>query len=180
MNQSKISVRYAKALFQVAQGNHNLDAIKNDMELVALFCKQADFNLLLESPVVNTKNKKATLSSLFDGKINALTLKFLLMVTENKREIYIPDISRNFISQYLSYKGIKAAKVVTASKIDEQTKDNISSVISQMFKTDLELSVEENPEIIGGFVLRVGDEQIDASVATKLKKIKREFLDTSV
>ena len=180
MNQSKISVRYAKALFQVAQEKNILEEIKGNMEQVALTCEQSEFQLLLESPVIKTKNKMSTLSELFSGKINDLTLKFLLMVAENKREVYIPGICRNFLDQYLAFKGIKAAKVVTASALDINTKEKISKVVSDLFKTDLELTTEENPELMGGFILRVGDDQIDASVSTKLKKIKREFLDTSI
>ena len=180
MNESKISVRYAKALFKVSQEKDILEEAKDNMEQVAAICKQSEFRLLLESPVIKTKTKISTLADVFNGKVHETVLRFLVLVTENKREVYIPGICRNFMDQYLAFKGIKAAKVVTAAAISDDTKAKISKVVSDLFKTDLELTTEENAELMGGFVLRVGDEQIDASVATKLNKIKREFLDTSI
>jgi F-type H+-transporting ATPase subunit delta len=180
MNQSKIAVRYAKALFQVAQEKNILDTLKKDMEQVALTCEQSDFILLLESPVINTARKREIITDIFTKKINDLSLRFLLMIADNKREVHIPGICRNFIDQYLAFKGIKAAKVTTASSIDADTRQQIAKVISDLFNTEVELETEENAELLGGFVLRVGDDQIDASVAAKLNKIKREFLDTSI
>ncbi|MBI9066674.1 MAG: ATP synthase F1 subunit delta [Salinivirgaceae bacterium] len=180
MNQSKIAVRYAKALFQVAQEKNILEELKKDMEQVALTCEQSDFILLLESPLIKTDRKREIMAKIFTQKVNDLTLRFLLMVADNKREVYIPGICRNFIDQYRLFKGIKAAKVTTASSIDNETKQQIAKVISDLFNTEVELTTEENSELLGGFILRVGDDQIDASVATKLNKIKREFLDTSV
>jgi F-type H+-transporting ATPase subunit delta len=98
------------------------------------------------------------------------------MITNNKREMHIADICRNFIVQYREYKNIKAAKVITATPITDTLNKKISKIISEIFKTDVELTTAENKDIIGGFILRVGDQQIDASVSTKLKNIKRDFL----
>lgn len=180
MNQSKIGVRYAKAFFEVARDQHLLDVAKTDMEKVAGACRQSDFKLLLESPVVKTSRKKAILKQIFQNTLNDLTIKFLVMLAHNKREVYLPDIARNFIQQYQTDKGIKAAKVVTATKLDAKTQTRLEQVIAELFKTELELTTETNPDIKGGFILRVGDQQIDASVSSKLKRIKRQFMDTTI
>lgn len=180
MNDNKIAVRYAKAFFEVGQEKFKLSDLREDIEIIAKASQQKEIQLLLESPVVKTKQKKELFTEIFKESIQQISLNFLLMVIENKRENYIPAICRNFIDRYRKFKGIKAAKVTTAVIIDEQLKAKISNVISEVFKSDVELVVEENSDLIGGFILRVGDQQIDASVATKLRKIKREFLDTTV
>ena len=180
MNQSKIAVRYAKALFEIALEKKQLEEIKKDIETVASVTQQADIQLMLESPVIKASKKKQLFSEIFTGKIQDISVKFILMITDNRREMHISAICRDFIEQYRNYKGIKAAKVITALPIDSKLKNEISKVISEVFKTDVELTAAENESIIGGFIIRVGDKQIDASVANKLNIIKREFLKRTV
>lgn len=180
MNQSKIAVRYAKAFFQVAQEKGKQDKLRADVDLLFEMCMQEDFNLLLNSPVIKTSRKKEIFSKILSDKVDSLTVGFVNMITDNKREAHIPAICRNFIDQYRELKGIKAAKVTTAVALDDILADKIKSTISELFKTEVELSTEENSDLIGGFVLRVGDKQIDASVASKLRQIEREFLKTTL
>ncbi len=180
MNDNKIGVRYAKALFQLGQERNILDSLRTDIEIIASTCSESDMLLLLESPVVKSSKKQDVFVKIFKGNVQDLSIDFLSMIIENKRENYIPAICRNFIDQYRKHKGIRAAKVTTAVVIDDNLKKEISKVISNVFKTDVELSTHEDGNLIGGFILRVGDQQIDASVSTKLSKIKREFLDKTI
>jgi F-type H+-transporting ATPase subunit delta len=180
MNHSKIAVRYAKAFFVVAQEQNRLSEVKADMEELTKLCSQSDFILLLESPVVKTSRKKELFKALFDKTLQPLTTKFLVMMAENKREAFLPDIARDFIQIYRDSRGIKAAKVVTATPLDVNTRNAIEAMISKSFNTELELTTEINPELMGGFIIRVGDEQVDASVSSKLRQIKRQFLETSI
>lgn len=180
MNQSKIAVRYAKAFYEVAREQNQLDRAKSDMEQLEATCQQPDFKLLLESPVVKTSRKKELMKQLFEKSLSDISVKFLVMVTANKRESHLPDIARDFIQRYRDSKGIKAAKVITATPLDVVTQKRIEKVISEQFKTELELTLETNPELMGGFILRVGDQQVDASVSSKLNRIKRQFIDTSI
>lgn len=180
MNQSKIAVRYAKAFFELALEKDQLEKLKKDIDTIDAACGQQDIQLLLDSPVVKTSKKKELFTSIFKGKIEDITLNFLLMITGNKREMHIPAICRNFIDKYRKHKGVKAAKVTTSSLIGEDLKQQIRKVIADVFNSEVELTTAENSDLIGGFILRVGDQQIDASVSTKLKKIKREFLSKTV
>jgi F-type H+-transporting ATPase subunit delta len=180
MNQSKIGVRYSKALFSLALEKGLLNELKNDIQLVALACDEANFQRLLESPVVKTSQKKALFTKIFSGKVNPLTIKFLLMLADNRREASLEGISRDFIQMYREHSGIQAAKVTTAVPLDKETKELINQLIVKLFKTQVELFTEENPALKGGFILRVGDQQIDASVNTKINQIKRKLIDTSI
>ncbi len=176
MNESKIAVRYAKAFFELGQEKNQLGKLRTDIEFIALTCEQPNIKLLLESPVVKISKKKQILTEIFKSNIQVLSLNFILMIIDNKREMHIPAICRNFIDKYRKHKGIKAAKVTTAFAIDDSLKKQIIKVISDIFKSNVELTTAENSEIVGGFILRVGDQQIDASVSSKLNKIKRELI----
>jgi len=180
MDHSKIAVRYAKAFFLLGLDKNQLDEFKKDMLLVAVYCQQKEFVLLLESPIIRTSEKKKAMNDLFRDKLSKLSMQFILMITQNRREEHLAGISRDFIDLYRAHKGIKAAKVISATPLDEEEKQKISGVISKIFKTEVELSAESDPDIIGGFVLRVGDQQLDASVSSKLTRLKRDFLNTTI
>lgn len=180
MNQSKIAVRYAKAFFQLAEEKKMQTSLKTDIQFVQELAQVTDFQRLMESPTVKKTQKKKVVKQLTEKKINPLTLSFLNMIIENKREVYLPAICRNFIAQYRNTQGIKEASITTATKLDKELSQKIKEIVTQLFKTEIELSVKEDKKLIGGFVLRVGDQQIDAGIATKLKQIERSFLNTTI
>lgn len=181
MHQSTITVRYAKAFFSSAKEKNMLDSLKTDMKLVDQVSNTAkDFILLLESPIVKTSKKIELVSEIFKGKIDDLTLKFLQLIAKNKREAYIPGIARNFLDLVKKDQNIKSAMVTTATEIAPATIKKIEAVLGSELHAQIELSAQVNPDIVGGMILRIGDKQYDASIATQLKNIKQELLDTEL
>jgi F-type H+-transporting ATPase subunit delta len=94
---------------------------------------------------------------------------------KNGRESFIPAIARNFIHETKKYKGITESVLTTAVKVDYKIKKQIIDLISGVFKTQVELKETIDPEIIGGFILRIDDNYIDGSLKNKLRKIKKEL-----
>lgn len=181
MDQSKISVRYAKAFFALAKEKNLLTEFKHDIELVLEVCKNsADFVLLLEIPTVKTSQKEKLITSVFKGKVNEYTLKFLRLITQNNREIYIPGICRNFLNLTKKDQNIKSAELTTATEVSAENTKRIKSLLENELNARVEISGKVNPEIIGGLILRLDDKQYDASVATQLKNIKQKLLNTDV
>ncbi len=181
MDHSAIAVRYAKAFFATAKEKGLLDSLKTDIELVFSVCTEsADFILLLESPIVKTSKKAQLISSIFKGKVNELTLSFLMLITDNKREIHIPGICRNFLELTRKDQNIKSALLTTASEIDSNSIKKIEQLLGKELNATIELSTQINPEIIGGLILRLDDKQYDASVATQLNKIKQKLLESEL
>ncbi len=181
MNESKISVRYAKALFELGKEKELIDTVIKDIQLVDEVCKNiADFWLMVESPVVKTSQKRASVKLIFGDRINEMTLSFLDLVVKNRREIYLKDISRNFLALCRKDKGVLSATLTSASAIEESSKENLSTLLSKSFNSKIELEEVVDKEIIGGFVLRVEDQQLDASVSAQLNQIKRELLSNHV
>lgn len=181
MDHSKITVRYAKAFFATAKEKDLLEILKSDIELILSVCNNSsDFILLLESPVVKTSKKSDLIKSIFSSKINELTLNFLLLIAKNKREVQIPGICRNFLMLTRKDQNIKLAVITTASEINKETLSKVEALISKELDAKIELTSKINTDIIGGIVLRIDDKQYDASVATQLKKIKQELLETEI
>ena len=177
MNHSKISVRYAKALFLIAQDERQLEAVKNDIEFIlGLYNEVQQFSFFLESPIIKTSSKQAIVNAIIGNSISPITLRFLYLVIKNKRELHIKDISRNFIDDFKKYKGIKSITLTTAYSIDDVTKQNLINKITITLNETIELHEKINPEIIGGFILQIEDQQYDSSVSSKLLKIRRSLV----
>jgi len=177
MNESKISVRYAKALFLLGKEKNMLDTIVTDMKLVDELCNTVkDFWLMVESPVVKTSQKRKAVQLVLADKLDAISLNFMDMVFQNHREIFIKDMVRNFLDLCRKDKGIVSAKLTTASLIDGDDKTNLSEMLKKAFNSKIELEEVLDKDIIGGFVLRVDDQELDASVSTQLSQIKRTLV----
>jgi len=181
MNQSAITVRYAKAFFGLAKEKNILGTLKTDIELVNLVCaNSADFIFLLESPVVKTSKKISVIKSVFADKINKFSVQFLLLIIKNRRETFIPGICRNFLALTKKDQNIRSAKLTTATEISSASIEKITKLLSQELHATIELSNHVNPDILGGIILRVEDNQFDASVASQLKRIKQTLLESEL
>lgn len=181
MDQSKINVRYAKAFFELAKEKGLTAELRIDAGLIAHVCATSgDFNFLLESPVVKTSNKVKAIKSIFENKVNLLSLNFLVLITENNREKYIPGIFRNLEDLYRQEEGIKTAVLTSAQPMNEDLVLQIRKILETEFNAKIELSRKVDDELIGGFVLRVDDKQYDASISTQLKKIREQLLQTEL
>jgi F-type H+-transporting ATPase subunit delta len=174
MNESKISVRYSKALFLLAQEKNLIEPIQADMDVLAnIIIESEDFRFFFFSPINKPSVKTAAIETIFsNNKLNAITLQFLKMLIENNRFQYLENIARNYSDIYKKYKGIKSVRFQSVYEPDENTKKRITQILKDFYKAEIDLQVNLKPEIIGGFVLRVDDHQYDASVATALKKMK--------
>jgi F-type H+-transporting ATPase subunit delta len=180
MNESQISVRYAKALFESASERKILDKVYGDMELLSDTCKLEEFKYLLEVPTLTVSQKKTLVDSIFKAHISDATAAMISLVIKNKREVFFPGIARNFRALYRKTKGISSATLVTAQPVDDKAMEGVKSLIAKAYDSDVELSSAVNPDVIGGFVLTIEDLQYDASVSSSLKKIKKQLLQTSI
>ncbi len=176
MNESKISVRYSRALFLSALDKNILDRIYRDMILITEISVIPEFRELIASPIILPSKKTKILHNTLGERLDPLTLSLIDLVVKNGRESYLPAIARVFISQTKEHKGITETILTTAVKVDENVKKQIADFISDSFKTKVELKEIVDDNIIGGFMLRIEDKYIDASIRSKLNKIKKELL----
>ncbi|MEN8927839.1 MAG: ATP synthase F1 subunit delta [Flavobacteriales bacterium] len=174
MKNSKTANRYAKALLELSVEKGNLDAVYGNMQsLSETINESADLRSLIKNPTVKEEEKKNIFTALFGKTFDADTMKLVTLLTENKRADLIGEVSDQFIAQYRINKNIVTAEVTSAANLDDDQKKNILALL----KHDGEVEIVEtiNPALIGGFIVKVGDKQIDASIATKFKNLRKEI-----
>ncbi len=179
MNDSLITVRYVKALYQLADEENIQDAVKDDMELLLLCIKESvEFEDFLHNVLLQNSEKLKIIDNLFKKVLQDLSLKFLHLLIANKREMYLLNICHYFISYYKEKQEIKEAAITTAKALSISHRKEILDFITKKFKIQVELQELVNPAIIGGFILRIEDRQINASLGAQLNKIKRELINS--
>ncbi len=180
MNDSKISVRYSKALFQSALEKDILDKVNQDMVFISEICKNPEAKELLQSPIIVPSKKSSVFHALLEGNVEEITLSLIDLVIKNGRESFLPGIAMNFVHTTMKYKGITESILTTAMKVDVKLRKQITELISEIFKTRVQLEEIVDTDIIGGFILRVDDSYIDASVRNKLRKIRKELTSVAM
>jgi F-type H+-transporting ATPase subunit delta len=180
MNDSKISVRYSRALFESALEKKILDKVYNDMIFISGICDLPEMKEFLYSPIIVPSKKMEILHRITEKNIEKITLSFLDLVVRNEREAFLPAMARAFKHETKKYKGITESVLTTAVKVDEGIRKQVSTLIEEIFKTKVELNEVVDEKIIGGFVLRIEFDLIDASVRSKLRKIEKELKGSSL
>ena len=178
MKETRVALRYAKSLISLAEERDVLEQVKGDMEIILSVCEESqDFSNMLKSPVVKADKKSAILNQVFGNKISELSLSFLNLLTSKKREAILGAVAENYINLYNESKNIVSATVTTAAAITEDIRAQVLTQLKSVVG-DADVRIEERVDasLIGGFVLRVGDLEFNASVANKLQKLKREFV----
>ncbi|MES2798661.1 MAG: ATP synthase F1 subunit delta [Bacteroidota bacterium] len=175
MKGTKSASRYAKALLELAIEFKQVDAISNDMKFLLQTNENKDFGVFLNSPVINTDKKISILNEIF-GQFEELTTKFINLVTKNRREALLPTIAESYDEQMKAYKGIVPVTITSAVSLNDTTKNEIIGKIgSSVSGKEIELTEVIDADIIGGFIVRMGDTQIDASVASQFGKLKQRL-----
>ena len=181
MNYSKIGVRYAKALLQVAIEKNLLEEVKKDMQLLeSLTVSVPEFMQVLNSPVVKPSEKQRILKAAVSAQISEVSSNFLDMMILHRRENRLADVIRNFMDQYRIHKGILTASLITPVAVDTKISQQITEILKKKYNKNVELSSKVEPNILGGFVLQVEDLQFDSCVQTQLRKIRRELINTTL
>jgi F-type H+-transporting ATPase subunit delta len=175
MNESKITTRYAKALFKLAQEQNLLDKIKQDLDFVYQAIDIKEFRDLINSPIIPVSQKKQVFVELFKDRIDNSTLNFLLILAENRREQFLKIIILDFYKLYRQALGITQVELITAVELSEQTKQEFINILKKITNHKIDLIHKVNPEIIGGFIIRIDDRQLDTSIATQLQKLKKHI-----
>jgi len=176
MNGSKAAQRYARAILEEAVGTSQGDIVFEDMkDMAGTIAASPDLKSVLKSPVVKASDKRAALLEIFKG-LSKSSKSLIGVLIENQRINLLEQVANAYIGLYNEFKGIQVARVITAVPITKEIEARVLGKVKEMTGSDkitLENTVDK--DIIGGFVLRVGDLQYSTSIADSLNKLKREF-----
>ncbi len=177
MSDLRAASRYAKSLIELADEQGALEEVNDDMRLFNEVCEENyEFRLMLKNPVIKHDKKRQILNEVFKGKVHKLTLAIFDIITRKNREPILPSIAKEFILQYNVKKGIEVATVTTAVPLSDDLREEIREIVLKVGgRKSVELKEIIDPELIGGFILKVGDKQIDDSLQSKLKMLRHKF-----
>ena len=176
MKDLKVSNRYAKALLELAVETNNLEDCYSDMNTILIVCQESkEFYLLLKSPIIKTDKKIIIIEEVFSNKLSKLTNSFIKIITSKKREAILDSVAKSFISLYKEKKNIISAKLVTATAIDNETREEVLDFIKKKGHKNVDLQEKIDKSIIGGAIINIGNKQIDASVSNKINEMKQNF-----
>jgi len=176
MKEARAALRYAKAILNLAKDSGKESNVNEDMMLVtSTIYEHDDLEVMLRSPIIKASDKESVLNKLFEGKVDNLTLGLFHLLNENKRVDILQSVAKQYTIIYDHLKSIETAKVTTAIPITKDIEKQVLTKIKQL--TGHEASIENivKPEILGGFILRVGDIQYDASISNHLNELRKEF-----
>jgi len=174
MNVTLVAERYANALFELAVEKNAVERVFDDTRIVLDICKgNRDLQLFLKSPVIHSDKKLKVIKEVFGKSIGELTLTFMLVLIRKRREMYIPEISRQVIEKIKEYRNILTVIFKAPVRPDDETRKKVLEVMSRYSKANIDLVEEINEELIGGFVLSWKDKQYDASIGRQIDRLKR-------
>jgi F-type H+-transporting ATPase subunit delta len=179
MNNPRLAGRYAKSLIDLATAQNQLEAAYQDMKFIQAICKSnPDFAALLYSPIIKPEKKGKTIQAVTNGRIGTLSAAFISLLVKKNRENCLPEIADATITQYNTIKGIHKVKITTAVPMSNELKEAIiTKVKSSAGLANIEMETAVKDELIGGFVLEMQGNLVDASILRDLKDVKKQFMD---
>ena len=178
MKGHRAAVRYAKSLMQLSSEKSLLNDIKADMDIILNAINDSkELENFLNSPLIKIDKKKSILESIFKGKVNELSMNFIMQVANQKREALLKTICQEFIKQYNQMFNIAKVELTTAKAINKDQRKKVMDFIQSNYKyNSVEMNETVDEDLIGGIILRIEDRQIDGSIKRKLQDIKKELI----
>lgn len=172
---SRAAIRYAKAILETAVSSGKANQVNDDMKsIITAVVSSADLKEFLASPIVASDMKMEVLSEVFSS-VQAETNSLFRLLKENKRFEILEAIALQYNTQFDELNGVEVANVTTAFPITAELEAKILAKAATISTKKITIQNTVDPSIIGGFVLRIGDKQYNASVSNRLQELKREF-----
>jgi F-type H+-transporting ATPase subunit delta len=177
MSENKAASRYAKSLIDLSTEQNAFEEIRNDMVLIEQVIDQNSvLEAILQNPVIPLDKKYSILEGIFGKSVHAVTKAYLKLIVNKGRSAILFDTTKAFIRQYNVIKGIITAEVSSATALTAANKEEIVAVVKkEIGAKEVVIKEKVNENLIGGFILKVGDRQFDASISGSLNKLKKEL-----
>lgn len=175
MASTRAAQRYAKALLNLATEKNKVDAVQKDMKLIGNTIQEnRELRNVLKSPVITPEKKQGVLQAIF-SKISPLTTNLFSVLARNNRIEALEKVVESFISLYNEVNNIKMAHVTSAIELTPVVEEKLLKKISALTHSKITLINTVDASLLGGFILRIGDMQYDASISGKLNSLNQKF-----
>ncbi|APD07138.1 ATP synthase subunit delta [Flavobacteriaceae bacterium UJ101] len=175
---SRAAKRYAKGLLLFAQETNQEDLIYEEMNNVHEVVKESrDLRNFLSTPTIDIKKKSVIAKESLKG-LSELTLKFVDLLISHKRADLLGVAAKEYVTLYDFQRQIEAVNITTAVEVSDDTIQKILTKVQSLIgNRQLKVNKKVDASLIGGFIVRVGDKQIDNSIKSKLYSLTQEFSD---
>lgn len=175
-----VADKYSSAMFELAQEQNILELMEEQLGYVAsVMVDQPELRSFLENPIVTEDAKIKLISKIFDSSIDKVALHFIYVMIKRGRYRYIASAIEAFIKKSRAARGILEATVTVAEPITADVEASVQAKLREATGKDVILSVRQDPSIMGGIVIQVGDKRIDGSVARRLEELEKSLLRTN-
>lgn len=176
MNTGLISTRYATALLDFAIEQNQQEKVYSEIKMLLHMYSDVDnFREALANPAIRSSEKKKLIHTASGGNVSKSLELFIDLLLKNKREERLQYIALRFLELYRKRFGILNGSLITATKVDRPTYDRLKSFIESKTGETLELERLTDASLLGGFILQIGDNRLDASVSGQLLRVKNEL-----
>ncbi len=174
-----VAARYAKSLLDLAQEQGLTETMYKDMQFFRNTVRQSRaLMLMLKNPIVRAEKKSAVIKAAFTNRVDPMTMAFFEIIAKKNREGIMDSVADEFVKQYDKLKGVDRATVITTVALTTLQREKFKAIVMKTTGCKLvELEEKIDPNIIGGYVLRVGDQQVDGSIRSQLNDLRLKFLN---
>jgi F-type H+-transporting ATPase subunit delta len=172
---SGLAGRYAAALYDIAETAGTLDAVAEDLRTIGrMLAESADLRRLIASPVIDRADQAKAMRALLERSgANELSLRFVGVVTDNRRLFVLPAIIEAYLRRLAERRGEVVAHVVSAKALAPAQIDRVTETLRRSLGSKVMVDLKVDPDLIGGLVVRVGSKLVDDSLRTKLMRLQR-------
>ena len=162
---------YAQSLLDLAKESGIVDAVAGDLEVVsALLAGQPDLEAFLASPYFDEPTKQKLIREVLSGKLHSLTVNFLSVMIGHNRGALLPQILERYRQLYRAYQGYERVTVTVAQSLSPQQSEKLAQDLAGAMRAKIDLEVQVDPSLLGGIVIRHGDNMLDNSIRGRLAR----------
>lgn len=181
MLNKSVARRYAEAFFSIARDNNKINEYQLELEKVVSALQEVD-NLreYMNHLLIPAAAKKDVLKQLFAEQLSAVTLNFVMMIVDKKRESYLEVIVEEYKDMADEFRNIAKVDLIAAKEVPEEDVKYLADKLSASTGKTVQLNLKVDPTLLGGVKLRMGDQIIDGTVAKKLEMLKEQLIQAKI
>lgn len=179
MSTEIVADKYSSAMLELAQEQGNLVTTEENLLYVAsVLNEQPELVGFINNPIVEADAKISLLGKVFGTAVEKTVLHFMYVMVKRGRYRYLKDTIRAFIKKSREARGILEAIVTVAEPLTDTLRDDVQAKLQAMTGKDVIVSVRQDPRIMGGIIIQIGDKRIDGSIARRLDELKKTLVRT--
>lgn len=176
MLNKSVARRYAEAFFSIAREANKIDEYQSEMEkVIQAFTEVEGMKVYMEHLLVPVREKKELFQKVFAGQLSQMTMNFMLMIIDKRREKYLQVIFGEFVEMADESRNIKKAELFAAREVPEAELADLAQRLSSSTGKTVTLKLTVDPSLLGGVKIRMGDQIVDGTVAKKLQLLKENL-----